>query len=58
MLEIELTETATVSYYDNVKRLFERFQKVNMQTALDDFGSGYSLLNTVIDNQVNTEKID
>ena len=58
LLEIELTETATVSYYDNVKRLFERFQKVNMQTALDDFGSGYSLLNTVIDIPVNTVKID
>lgn len=58
LLEIELTETATVSYYDNVKRLFERFQKVNMQTALDDFGSGYSLLNTVIDILVNTVKID
>lgn len=58
LLEIELTETATVSYYDNVKRLFERFQKVNMQTSLDDFGSGYSLLNTVIDIPVNTVKID
>lgn len=58
LLEIELTETATVSYYDNVKRLFERFRKVNMQTSLDDFGSGYSLLNTVIDIPVNTVKID
>lgn len=58
LLEIELTETATVSYYDNVKRLFQRFQKVNMQTSLDDFGSGYSLLNTVIDIPVNTVKID
>lgn len=57
LLEIELTETATVSYYDNAKRLFERFQKVNMRTALDDFGSGYSLLNTVIDIPVNTIKL-
>ena len=29
-----------------------------MRTALDDFGSGYSLLNTVIDIPVNTVKID
>ena len=27
LLEIELTETATVSYYDNVKRLLKDFRK-------------------------------
>lgn len=58
LLEIELTETATVSYYDNVKKLFERLRKVHMMTSLDDFGAGYSVLNTVIDIPVNTVKID
>ncbi|MDO4555137.1 MAG: diguanylate cyclase [Lachnospiraceae bacterium] len=58
LLEIELTETATISYYDNVKSLFARLQKVNMMTSLDDFGGGYSILNSVIDIPVNTVKID
>lgn len=58
LLEIELTETATVSYYDDVKNLFQRLQRVNMMTSLDDFGAGYSILNTVIDIPVNTVKLD
>ncbi len=57
-LEIELTETDTLSYYDNVKKLFGRLQKVHMMTSLDDFGAGYSILNTVIDMPVNTVKLD
>ena len=58
LLEIELTETDTLSYYDNVKKLFGRLQKVHMMTSLDDFGAGYSILNTVIDIPVNTVKLD
>lgn len=58
LTEIELTETATVSMYENVCELFARLQKENMMTALDDFGAGYSVLNTVIDIPVNTIKID
>lgn len=40
LLEIELTETAAVSEFDCVKRLFACFQEKNMQTSLDDFGAG------------------
>ena len=58
LLEIELAETATVSYYDNVRKLFQRLQDVRLMTTLDDFGAGYSVLNTVIDIPVNTVKID
>ena len=58
LTEIELTETATVSDYDNVRQLFGSLQRVNMMTAMDDFGAGYSALNTVIDIPVNTVKID
>ena len=58
LIEIELTETATVSDYSNVKRLFQQIQKMGMKTSLDDFGAGYSVLNTVIDIPVNTVKID
>lgn len=58
LTEIELTETATVSDYDNVRQLFGSLQNVHMLTAMDDFGAGYSVLNTVIDIPVNTVKID
>ncbi len=58
LTEIELTETATVSDYTNVARLFRNLQDANMHTSLDDFGAGYSILNAVIDIPVNTIKID
>lgn len=58
MLEIELTETAAVSEYDRVKRLLSSFQSDGMQTSLDDFGAGSSLLNNIVDIPVNTIKLD
>ena len=58
LLEIELTETAAVSEYDYVKKLFACFQEKNMQTSLDDFGAGYSVLNSVVDIPINTVKLD
>ena len=58
LLEIELTETAAVSEFDCVKRLFACFQEKNMQTSLDDFGAGYSLLTSVVDIPINTVKLD
>lgn len=58
MLEIELTETAMVSEYDRVKRLLSSFQSDGMQTSLDDFGAGSSLLNNMVDIPVNTIKLD
>ena len=58
MLEIELTETSVVSEYDRVKRLLSSFQSDGMQTSLDDFGAGGSLLNNMVDIPVNTIKLD
>ncbi|MCD7954361.1 MAG: EAL domain-containing protein [Lachnospiraceae bacterium] len=58
LTEIELTETATVSDYTNVVNLFQDLQNVNMLTSLDDFGAGYSVLNTITDIPVNTVKLD
>ena len=58
LVEIELTETATVLEYDNAKRLFQQLQEMGMHTAMDDFGAGYSVLNMVIDIPVNTVKLD
>ena len=58
LLEIELTETAAVSEFDCVKKLFACFQEKKMQTSLDDFGAGYSVLNSVVDIPINTVKLD
>lgn len=58
LVEIELTETATVLEYENAKRLFRQLQELGMRTAMDDFGAGYSILNMVIDIPVNTVKLD
>jgi len=58
LTEIELTETATVSDYTNVVQLFQQLQNVNMLTSLDDFGAGYSVLNTITEIPVNTVKLD
>lgn len=58
LLEIELTETAAVSEFDCVKKLFACFQEKKMQTSLDDFGAGYSVLNSVVDIPINTIKLD
>jgi len=43
--------------YDRVKRLLSSFQSDGMQTSLDDFGAGSSLLNNMVDIPVNTIKL-
>ena len=58
LTELELTETATVSDYDHVNSCLSKLRTVGFRTALDDFGAGYSVLNTVIDIPVNTVKVD
>lgn len=58
MVEIELTETAVVSEYESVRKLFDSFQLHGIKTAMDDFGSGYSVLNTIVDIPVDVIKID
>ena len=57
-VEIELTETATVDEYHNAKRWFEELRQAGITTAMDDFGAGYSVLNSVIDIPVDTVKLD
>lgn len=58
LVEIELTETDTISAYDNVKKMFHSLTEENISTALDDFGAGYSILNSVVEIPVDTIKID
>lgn len=58
LVEIELTETATIKDYEHVKRLYTNLQKENISTAMDDFGAGYSVYNLVMDVPINVVKID
>ena len=56
--EIELTETATVKEYEEAKRLFRELHAIGIRTSIDDFGAGYSVLNTIIDIPADTMKLD
>lgn len=56
--EIELTETATVEEYENARQWFRKLREAGIRTAMDDFGAGYSVLNSVIDIPVDTVKLD
>ena len=56
--EIELTETATIQEYEEARRLFGRLRQMGIRTAIDDFGAGYSVLNSIIDIPVETMKLD
>ncbi|MBR9936863.1 EAL domain-containing protein [Oscillospiraceae bacterium Marseille-Q3528] len=58
LIEVELTETATVNDYDNIRRLFQDFQTAGFHTSMDDFGAGYSILNVVVDVPVDAVKLD
>lgn len=58
LLEIELIETTTASNLEQVKYLFHRLQDGGMKTSIDDFGAGYSILNTIVDIPINTIKLD
>lgn len=57
-LQMELTETATVLNYENVRRLFSDFQEAGFATSLDDFGAGFSILNLITDIPLNVVKLD
>ena len=57
-VEIELTETATVEEYESARWWFQELRKKGIKTSIDDFGSGYSVLNSVIDIPVDTVKLD
>lgn len=57
-IEIELTETATVKEYESAKRWFRELREAGIRTAMDDFGAGYSVLNSIIDIPVDTVKLD
>ena len=57
-LNIEITETAIMSDVPNLREELKQLQQLGFTVEIDDFGSGYSSLNTLKDIDVDVLKID
>ncbi len=57
-LRLEITETAIMTNLETELSLIQRLRNKGFAVEIDDFGSGYSSLNTLKDMQVDTIKID
>ena len=58
LFQVEITESATVFNYHNVRQMFARFQQAGFTTALDDFGAGFSIMNLIADIPLDVVKLD
>lgn len=58
ILEIELTESIVFENLDTLAEVINQIHNAGFLCALDDFGSGYSSLNTLKDIKVDSLKID
>lgn len=58
LLHLELTESAYTSNPKRIKKTMSQLQKYGFCILMDDFGSGYSSLNTLKDIVVDILKID
>lgn len=56
--QFEITETVATEYTSSLSRLVEIFQKAGIGLCLDDFGSGYANLNTVMQLPFSAIKLD
>lgn len=57
-LEIELTETAKIKNYDEIREILSEIKKLGVKLSLDDFGSGYSSLFCLLHLPFDSIKID
>lgn len=57
-LKLEITETAIMTDLKKQLDLIDRLREYGFTVEIDDFGSGYSSLNTLKDMNVDTLKID
>ena len=57
-LNVEITETTIMSDVPNVRQEIGKLQQAGFIVEMDDFGSGYSSLNTLKDIDVDILKID
>ena len=58
MLNIEITESAVIDEKTDISNAIERFRASGYQVWMDDFGSGYSSLNTLKEHVFDELKID
>ena len=58
MLCLEITESALAADKETIDQAISRFREAGYQVWLDDFGSGYSSLNTLKDHDFDVMKID
>jgi EAL domain-containing protein (putative c-di-GMP-specific phosphodiesterase class I)/GGDEF domain-containing protein len=55
---LEITETVAVNTPEIVRRLFQELDQQGMSFALDDYGSGYSNVNYILELPFNYVKLD
>ncbi len=58
LLEVEITESAFVEEENRIKEELNRLRRTGFTVLMDDFGSGYSSLNTLKDLAIDILKID
>lgn len=57
-VQFEITETAATEYTAGLNRMVEEFSQAGISLCLDDFGSGYANLNTVMQLPFSAIKLD
>ncbi len=57
-IEIELTESTTITNENTIEQLFSDLHKNGFKTSIDDFGAGYSSLGMLKNLHVDTLKMD
>ncbi len=57
-LEFEITESSTLDNMDMVVDNVQKLRNLNIQVCMDDFGSGHSSLQLLINCNIDTVKID
>lgn len=58
MLDVEITESALNDDDAHIKNEIDHFRELGYQVWIDDFGSGYSSLTTILNYKFDTLKID
>ncbi len=58
LIEIELTESASLEHNDALEMLYAKLHATGFKTSIDDFGSGYSSLAMLKTLNVHTLKMD
>ena len=58
LIHIEITESAAMSDTEEISKRLERLRGIGFKIAMDDFGSGYSSLNSLKDIPIDIVKLD